>query len=344
MKRFLGILVLLAFCVAPSWGALSADYIVKHFEDNQKWVQAGMVAFQVQKKASDAKIADLYDFTSEKTYGYEGMIINGDAYKATGPLAKLMATIGDGVLGVVQKQTTNDRNVLFKPTWIGYHTPGDKRVSNWFCLMMGDHVKTYLTRIDQKAKLDELGADPLVMNVLKKDLFEYELLKDLGDHAILRVTPRKNNSSTNLREAVIELARIKIGSAETWYATKISGTLTTGAKGVTEFGNFRVAIAPVGKYIAYSNDNSLKSDVPVMDIATAMNQQVQGDQKIYIFATQIRNTTYQSSKEISEYECDFLTTIQRLHINPPCDLIAKYLDSGRLEMLQKVTEKVVRNH
>ncbi|MBF0410513.1 MAG: hypothetical protein HQM10_24420 [Candidatus Riflebacteria bacterium] len=344
MKKLLGILCFLALSTGQLW-AVTAEEIVKHFEENQKWVQCSMISYHVQKKASDERIADLYDFVSEKTYDYEGLVINGADYskKEGGELSELLSKIGNGVLAVVQKQATDDNKNLFKPTWLGYHTPDDKRVSNWFCLIMGNQIKTYLTRVDPKSKLDEMGTDPLVLNVLNKNLFNYELVKDLGDQAVLRITP-KANASTNIKEGIVELARIKVGAAETWYAKKISGTLNTGARGTTTFGNFRVAIAPVGKYIAYSNDNSLKSDVKIMDISQAMNEKASQNEKIYVFGTQIHNVSYQSSKDIKDYEVDFLTTVKHLHINPPINMVADYLNKGRLGTLTKVTAKIVRNH
>jgi hypothetical protein len=344
MRKTLGMLVLFCFVVSASW-SVTAEFLVNHFEENQKWVQSSLVAYQVQKKASDERIADLYEFVSDKTYDYEGMIINGAKFagKDAGQLSELMATIGQGVLAVIQKQATDDRKNLFKPTWLGYHTPSDKRVSNWFCLITGNRLNTFLTKVNQSAKLDEMGTDPLIMTVLKKELFDYSLLKDLGNRATLKITP-KDNRTTNIRDAIVELAQLKIGDAEAWYVTEIAGTLTSGARGVTKFGNFRVAIAPVGKYIAYSSDNSLKSPVPIMDIGQALKANVGAADKIFVFATQIQNTSYQNTQDVRDYEVDFRTVVQRLHINPPIELVTHYLNKSRLNTLKKVAAKIVRNH
>ena len=344
MRKTLGILVLFCFVVSTGW-TVTADYLVKHFEENQTWVQSSMVAYQVAKKASDERIADLYEFVSDKTYDYEGLIINGAKFagKDTGKLSELLAVVGQGVLAVIQKQSTDDRKNLFKPTWLGYHTPSDKRVSNWFCLITGNRLNTFLTKVNQSAKLDEMGTDPLIMNVLQKELYDFSLVKDLGNRATLRITP-KDNRTTNLREAIVELAQLQVGTAETWYVTEISGALKSGARGVTKFGNFRVAIAPVGRYIAYSSDNSLKSTVPVMDIAQALKATPKPEDKLFVFATQIQNTSYQNTPDVRDYEVDFRTMVQRLHINPPVELIAHHLNKSRLGTLKKVATKIVRNH
>ncbi|MBF0502034.1 MAG: hypothetical protein HQM09_17980 [Candidatus Riflebacteria bacterium] len=347
MRRFrLSIvLVALAVLVSPAIWAVTADELVKHFEESQKWVKSAMVAFQIQKKASDPKIADLYEFVSDKSYDYEAMVVNGDEYKNAdkGTLNNLLNTIGNGVLAVVHKLATDDHKNLFKPTWIGYHTPGDKRVSNWFCLIMGNQIKTYLTRVDQRSKLDEIGADPLQMNLLNKDFFSFEVAKDMGDHAILRITP-KAGADSNVKEAMVELSKVQIGNTYTWYATKISGTLTTGATGVTEFGNIRAAIAPVGAYIGWAADSSPIGNIPVDSIGAIQQKQVNGDDKIFVFATQIKNTTYQKASDGGEYEVTLLTNFKRLHINPPVDTIAQYVTSSRLPTLEKITRKVVASH
>ena len=344
MRKFLALFAFFSLLLAPVWG-ITADQLVKHFEDNQKWVQSAMVSFQVLKQTSDPQVADLYEFVSDKSYDYEGMVINGAdfASKDAGPMANLAKAIGKGVLAVIHKLATDDNKKLFKPTWIGYNTPGDKRVSNWFCMIMGDHTKTYLTRVDQRSKLDEIGTDPLMMNILDKNLFKFEVVKDLGNRVTLRVAP-KPEAKSNLKEAIVELAQLKIGNAETWYATKINGTLLTGATGVTEFGNFRVAIAPVGGYIAYGNDGSLKSAFPIMDIGTATKQAPANDEKkAFIFATQIKNTSYQKNNG-KEYEVKLITTIKHLHINPDTAAMAQYIQPKRLETLEKVAKKVVGNH
>ncbi|MFZ2955933.1 MAG: hypothetical protein WA705_03440 [Candidatus Ozemobacteraceae bacterium] len=344
MKKIFTLVVLFSLFLAPTW-AITADQLVKHFEDSQKWVNSAMVSFDVSKKASDQRIADLYDFVSDKNYSYQGFVINGAAYAAgkAGPMADLLKTTGDGVLAVLHKLTTDDHKTLFKPTWIAFHTPGDKRVSNWFCLIMGNHIKTYLTRVDQRSKLDEVGTDPLVMNVLDKNLFNFELVKESAGRAILRITP-KSKANTNLDEAIVELALLKIGSAETWYATKIQAKQSTGASGITEYGEFKVAIAPVGTPIVYSNDKTLQSQVPVMGIATALNQKVDGDQKLYVFATTIHNTSYQTEKGAKEYSVDLRTTITNLYINPAVETMAKLIEPARLKTLEKLSSKVVRSH
>lgn len=344
MRRCFSVLVLFCLLVAPVW-AINADQVVKHFEESQKWVKSAMCAFKVHKKASDSKISDLYDFVSDKTYDYEAMIVNGAEYLngANGPMGSLMSNIGDGVLAVVHKLATDDHKKLFKPTWIGYHTSADKRVSNWFCLIMGNHVKTYLTRVDQRSKLDEIGADPLVMNILDKNLYQFEVVKDKGDRISLRVTPR-SQAQSNVKQALVELAKITIGGAETWYATKITGTLTTGATGVTEFGGHQVAIAPVGTYIGFDAKGEQLGSVPVTGISTALRQSATAGQKIYIFPTYIKSTTYQSSPEVREYEVSLTTTISRLHINPSVETMAQYITDRRLGALEKIAKKVVAGH
>lgn len=344
MRRCLSVLVLFCLLVAPTW-AINVDQVIKHFEDSQKWVKSAMCSFKVTKKASDSKISDLYDFVSDKTYDYEAMVINGAEYLngANGPMGTLMSTIGDGVLAVVHKLATDDHKKLFKPTWLGYHTPGDKRVSNWFCLIMGNHVKTYLTRVDQRSKLDEIGADPLVMNILDKNLYKFDVAKDKGDRITLRVTPRPQALS-NVKEALVELAKIAIGGEETWYATKITGTLTTGATGVTEFGGHQVAVAPIGTYICYDAKGEQLGNTPVTGISTALRQSVTAGQKIFIFPTYIKSTTYQNSSEVREYEVSLTTTINRLHINPSVETMAQYITNQRMGTLEKISKKVVAGH
>ncbi len=346
MRKILALFVLCTICLVPAAWAATSEQLVRHFEENQKWTNSALISFHVQKWASDGRIADMYDFINDKEYDYEGLIINGAAYqgKQNGPMTNLMGIIGNGVIAVLHKLATDENKNLFKPTWVGYHTPKNKRVSNWFCLIMGNHLKTYLTRVDQRSKLDEIGADPLQMNVLDKNLYNFEVVKDLGNRATLRVTP-KRNADTNIVEAMIDLAQFKHGNAETWYATKITGKLTTGATGVTEFGNFRVAIAPAGSYIAYAFDNSNRGPVPVMDIAGALQTPApKGDEKAFIFATQIKNTSYQTSRDVNEYEVKLITTVQRLHLNPSVEAMAQYIQGKRLGTLEKVAKKVVSSH
>ncbi len=336
----------LCLLVAPAALAVTADEIVAHFEESQNWVKSGMAAFKVLKQTSDPRIADMYDFVTDKSYDYEGLIIDGSEYLNAdrGPLAPLLDVIKDGVLAVIHKLATDEHKKLFKPTWVGYHTPNDKKISNWFCLIMGDHTKTYLTRVDPRAKLDEIGTDPLQMNVFDKRWFTFSIAKDLGTKVVLKVTP-KAGAPANFREAQIEMGRLLIGEAVTWYVTRISGSLNTGASGVTEFGDFRVAAAVPGKqYIGWSNDGKQLGTVPVWGMATALQQKIAPDQKLFVFATQLKTTTYQSSREVKDYEVRLVTGIQRIHINPPLDVVAQYIQPKRLETLTKVARKIVAQH
>ncbi|RCK75970.1 MAG: hypothetical protein OZSIB_3700 [Candidatus Ozemobacter sibiricus] len=344
--RILSCLVILCLSFAPVAMAVTADEIVAHFEENQNWTKCAMAAFKVLKKASDPRIADMYEFVSDKTYDYEGLIIDGSEYQNAerGPLDGLLSVINDGVLAVIHKLATDEHKKLFKPTWLGFHTPTDKKVSNWFCLIMGNHTKTYLTRVDQRAKLDEIGADPLQMNLLDKRWFTFQVVKDLGNRAVLKVLP-KSGAPVNVKEATIEVARLQVGEAVTWYVTKISGTLNTGSSGVTEFGDFRVAAAVPGKqYIGWSNDGKQIGEVPVYGLGQIQRQNVKPDQKLFVFATRLDTTTYQTSREVKDYEVKLVTSIQRIHINPPLQVVAEYIQPQRLATLTKVARKIVAGH
>ncbi len=343
-KVFCFVLAILFLSSGIGW-AITAEEIVKHFEESQNWVKAGMAAFKVHKQASDERVADMFEFVSDKTYDYEGMIIDGSEYRNSpkGGLENLLNTIGDGVLAVIHKLATDDHKKLFKPTWLGFHTPGDKRVSNWFCLIMGNHVKTYLTRVDSRSKLDEIGTDPLQMNILDKNLFDFHLVKGLENKAILRITP-KPKAMANFKEATLEFSKLEVGGVCTWYLTQISGQLTTGASGVTKFGNFVVAAAKPGEYIGWSEDGQTLGNVPTSGIATALRTPVKPDQKLFVFATQLVTTTSQKSREVNDYEITLTTNIKRLHINPTPEAMVQYITPQRLGTLEKVVRKVVNNH
>lgn len=343
MRRFWLVGVVLAVLAVPAW-ATTADELLGYFEESQDWVKSAMVAFKVQKKASSEAVADMFEFVSDRSYDYEGLIIDGSEYgNGAGPMDPLVSTIGKGVVAVLHKLATDDDKKLFKPTWVGYHTPDDKRVSNWFCLIMGDHTKTYLTRIDPRAKLDEIGADPLQFNILDKNLFDFSIAKDLGNRVILKMTP-KNQANTNVAEALIEMAKLQIGSVSTWYVTRVSGTLKNGTTGVTDYGDFRVVAAPAKEYVCWSEDGKLTGKYPVWGIGTALREQVAGDAKLYVFPTTIKSVSSQKGGQMGDYDVTLLTNIRRLHINPSPEAMLKHIRPDRLKTLVKVAKKVVSNH
>ncbi len=343
MRRIWVVLMVVGLLAGPGW-AVEVDEIIANFEDSQNWVKSAMVSFKVQKKASDPKIADMFEFVADKSYDYEAMFINGELFgKNAGALADLTKVIGQNVLAVLHKITTDDKKTLFKPTWIGYQSKADRRVSNWFCLIMGDHVKTYLTRVDPKAKLDEIGADPLQLNLLDKKYYNFEIAKDLGTKVILNVTP-KPEAQTNIVNGQIELAKLKVDSLSAWYVTRISGTMTNGTTGTTEFGGHRVAAAPVGGYVLYSDDGKLRGPVPVVSLAAATEMAANPEMKLYVFATSIKSVTQQKSKDVAEYEVQLQTNVKHLHINPTPEVMAQYIQKDRLETLIKVAKKVVASH
>ncbi len=160
---------------------LGADYVMHLCNSGAEAVEAAIKHLILIRRGR------LQAWCEEILTAAAGLLRQRDAPPGSSIFRSLSDFLGEkvrdvaGVLAVVHKLATDEHKKLFKPTWLGLHTPTDKKVSNWFCLIMGNHPKTYLTRVDQRAKLDEIGTDPLQMNLLDKRWFTFQVAKDLGN-------------------------------------------------------------------------------------------------------------------------------------------------------------------
>ncbi len=98
------------------------------------------------------------------------------------------------------------------------------------------------------------------------------------------------------------------------------------------------AAAPGKQYIGWSNDGKQIGEVPVYGLGQIQRQAFKPDQRLF------DTTTYQTSREVKDYEVKLVTGIQRIHINPPLQVVADYIQPQRLGTLTKVARKVVLGH